>query len=143
MRFHSGQALGWNRLDFLRRQEEMRRVLRESVLQHPGSRLDDTVVLAKLDHTEVLLVTHAIPAALSVPSAREMVGQPFLKDYTLGPSSRAVNGPVYLIACHRTATESQATKVLSCPDAEVVSAFRDLRRGQYPEGPVRVHRELP
>jgi hypothetical protein len=52
-----------------------------------------------------------------------MVGQPFLRDHELSQSLEAeVGGPLHVIACHRTATESQAVKLLGFPDATIVSA---------------------
>lgn len=122
-KFHSGQALDWSRLDFSGRRNTMVQILR-AVL---GERLDavaigDHVVLS-LAGIETIFVTHAIPAALSVASAKEMVGQPFLRDHELASDlTKKRGGPVHVIACHKTATESQATKLLGFPDATVVNA---------------------
>jgi hypothetical protein len=122
-RFHSGQALDWNRLDFTGRRDEMLRVLREAILQRNIASEDAGNLFVKLSATEILLVPHAIPAALSVAAAKEMVGQPFLKDHNFSPALTGKRaGPVHLIACHKGATESQATKLLGFPDATVVSA---------------------
>jgi len=122
-RFHSGQALDWNRLDFAGRQGEMSRVLREAILHRTNAREDTGNLFVRLSGIEVLLVPHAIPAALGVAAAKEMVGQPFLKDYTFNAAlSGKRGGPVHLIGCHKTATEAQATKLLGFFDATVVSA---------------------
>lgn len=121
-RFHSGQALDWSRLDFRARQVEMRRVLRDAMRQRAGSSDDGDHLIARLAGTDTLLVPDAIPAALSVGAAREMVGQPFLRDHELSHVLRGKRGgPVHVIACHKTATEAQATKLLGFPDATVVS----------------------
>jgi hypothetical protein len=122
-RFHSGQALDWNRLDFAARQQEMLRVLREAILQRTNAKENSSNLFVRLSGTEILFVPHAIPAALGVATAKEMVGQPFLKDHNFDTAlSRKRGGPVHLIGCHKTATESQATKLLGFPDATVVSA---------------------
>ena len=122
-RFHSGQALDWSRLDFRARRAEMRRVLREAMRQRTGSKDDGDHLILKLAGTEILLVPDAIPAALSVGAAKEMVGQPFLRDHELSPFLKGNRGgPVHVIACHKAATEAQATKLLGFPDATVVSA---------------------
>jgi hypothetical protein len=121
-RFSSGQALDWNRLDFSARQKEMMRVLREAILQRSTASEDAGNLFVKISGAEILLVVHSIPAALSVPAAKEMVGQPFLRDHIFDPvltGKRA--GPVHIIGCHKTATESQATKLLGFPDATVVT----------------------
>lgn len=121
-KFHSGAALDWSRLDFGARQTQMTRILREALLARSGSVEDVGKLFVKLDGREVLVETHAIPAALSVGPAREMVGQPFLRDHELEPvltGKRA--GPVHVIACHKTATEGQAAKLLGFPDATLVA----------------------
>ena len=100
----------------------MTRVLREAILQRTSAKVDAGNIFVKFSGIEVLLITHAVPAALGVAAAKEMVGRPFLKDYihdTILTGKRA--GPVHLIACHRAATESHATKLLGIPDATVVS----------------------
>jgi hypothetical protein len=125
-RFHSGEALDWSRLDFKARQSAMQDVLRDAL-----KRRDDTTDLTSgvsvhLAGTEVLCIPDAIPAALTVTQAKEMVGQPFLRDYRLvGDLSKKGGeraGPLHIIACHKGATEAQATKLLGFPDATVVSA---------------------
>ena len=66
-------------------------------------------------------VPNAIPATLSIGAAREMVGQPFLKDHLLVPVLTGKRtGPIHVIGCHKSVTEAQATKLLGFPDAEVV-----------------------
>lgn len=122
-RYHSGAALDWTRLDFNRRAEEMRRVLSDVISKRVGSSNDGGHLIAKLGGNDVLLIPHAIPAGLGVGPAKEMVGQPFLQDYKLaGILTVKRGGPVHIIACHKTATEAQATKLLGFPDATVVSA---------------------
>jgi hypothetical protein len=121
-KFHSGQALDWSRLDFPARQAEMCKVLRDAMLTRVGSIEDAGRLFVLLDGQLTLFVLHAIPAALSVSSARELVGQPFLHDHLQNDALRKNrSGPVHVIACHKTATEGQATKLLGFPDATVVT----------------------
>ncbi len=122
-KYHSGEALDWSRLDFSRRQIEMTRVLGEAALALPGARNEQGAIFLRMYGNDVLVRCHAIPAALSVASAREMVGQPFLSDHHCADLlGRKSGGPVHIIACHRTATEAQAAKLLGFPDATLVSA---------------------
>ena len=122
-KFHSGAALDWSRLDFGARQTEMVRVLREALLARTGSLEDAGRLMVKMDGRDVLVETHAIPAALAVSPARESVGQPFLRDHELEPNLTGKRGgPLHIIACHKTATESQAAKLLGFPDATLVAA---------------------
>ena len=70
------------------------------------------------------------------PRSRALVG-PQQKKGTRG-------GPVHVIACHKTATEAQAIRLLGFPDATVVSApFGVFVADRRSEGAVRLHRELP
>ena len=122
-KFHSGAALDWTRLDFTHREAEMVRVVRESLLSRSGSFEEAGHLFLKIDGIEVLVGLHAVPEALSVAAARERVGQPFLRDHELAPSlTKKRGGPVHIIACHKTATETQASKLLGFPDATLVSA---------------------
>lgn len=122
-RYDIGDALEWSRLDFDKRQAEMKRTVREYLLDRPGSDDEHGLVFVGLAGRPVLVVPHAVPAAMSVSAAREMVGQPFLRDHEYadqldGPRA----GPVHFIACHRSVTESQALRQLGFPDATVVTA---------------------
>lgn len=122
-RFHSGQALDWNRLNFAGRQGEIVRVLREAVLQRANSTEHCGNVFTKIDGHEVLFLLHGVPAAFTVGPAKEMVGQPFLKDHSLATAlSRHRIGPFHLIGCHKGVTETQAAKMLGFSDATFVSA---------------------
>lgn len=125
-RFHSGEALDWARLDFAARQMAMKNVLREAMRQRPGSSADGEHLFVRLGGVDILCVPSAIPAALTVSAAKEMVGQPFLRDHelssTLTKGKKKRGGPIHVIACHKGATEAQATRLLGFPDATVVSA---------------------
>lgn len=123
-KFHSGTALDWSRLGFEKRQQEMTTALEKSLQGRTGYKVVDGQILISLDNTKTLVRTHAIPEALTVSAAKEKVGQPFLEDHSLAGSliSNKCGGPLHIIACHRTATESQARKLLGFPDATVVAA---------------------
>lgn len=118
----TGQALTWNRMNFLERQAAMISVLRDAVVKRSNANDLKGNLFVGLDGQEILFVTEAIPAAISVAAAREMVGQPFLKDHEYASVlSDGRGGPVHLIGCHKTVSESQAMKLLGFPDATVVT----------------------
>lgn len=104
----------------------MKNVLREAMRQRPGSSTDGEHLFVRLGGVDILCVPSAIPAALTVSAAKEMVGQPFLRDHklssTLTKGKKKRGGPIHVIACHKGATEAQATRLLGFPDATVVSA---------------------
>lgn len=122
-RFHSGAPLDWTRLDFPTRRQQMTEALRGALPSAEDASGNPARTRLKIGGHQVLCVLDAIPAALTVPAAREMVGQPFLRDHLLAELVRdGTSGPLHLIACQKTATEAQATKLLGFPDAMVVSA---------------------
>jgi hypothetical protein len=101
----------------------MRRVLRDAILRRTRSSNEDRHLFVSLAGTHVLVVLDAIPAAMTVGAARELVGQPFLRDHELSPILKGGRGgPVHVIGCQKGATEAQAIRLLGSPDATVVSA---------------------
>lgn len=121
-RGYSGQALDWNRLNFAERQKTMVAVLRDALLRRPGSSDEAGNVFVRLAERPVLAVLSAMPAAFSIAAAREMVGQPFLKDHLHAPAlGDKRGGPVHFIACQKNTTEAHGIKLLGFPDATVVS----------------------
>jgi hypothetical protein len=68
----------------------------------------------------ILTRIDAVPAAMSVAAARELVGQPFLRDHELVDLLEDRVGPLHLIAVHGGVTEAQAIRQLGSPDATIV-----------------------
>ncbi|MDQ2140763.1 DUF4062 domain-containing protein [Alcaligenaceae bacterium B3P038] len=120
-RFDVGAALDWTRLDFRQRKKTMELTLTTALRGLKGTKAVDGGVVVTLDGKDVVVVIHAIPASLSVAAARELVGRPFLEDHQRIDLLASAHGPLHLIACHRGATETQATSLLGFPDATVVS----------------------
>jgi hypothetical protein len=88
-----------------------------------GRSNSDNLMRRSISGHALLFVVNAIPDAMSVPAARELVGQPHLSDHTLwGHLARLHGGPIHLIACHKNVTEAQAIRMLGFPNATVVSA---------------------
>jgi Domain of unknown function (DUF4062) len=118
---YQGEALDWNRLDFRTRRDRMVAAVTSELLHHPGARqVDAESVVFSVAGVPVLFVCHAIPAAMTLAQARELTGQPFLRDHEYLKSG-ATAGPVHLIACYGNVTDSQARRQLGFPDATVVS----------------------
>lgn len=117
-----GEALYWNRMNFADRQEAMINVLNDAISQRIGSKVDAGNLFVRINNQDVLFVLDAVPAAMSVAAAREMVGQPFLKDHEYASSLTGKRGgPVHIIGCHKSITEAQAMKLLGFPDATVIT----------------------
>lgn len=121
-----GQALQWNSLNLTDRQTQMRLALAHYLgAKEVKASVDPTVFQWAMPGGAVVLARlDAIPAAVSQPAAREMVGQPFLRDHLLAPAlaSSETSGPIHIIACHRSITESQVAKMLGTTDSMVVAS---------------------
>lgn len=121
-RFDMGPALDWSRLDFKRRKQAIENVITDCLGYQPKASRVKGGVVVRVSDKPLLFLIHGIPAALSVAAARELVGRPFLNDHERVNLLKKASGPIHLIGCHRSATESQATALLGFPDATIVTA---------------------
>lgn len=119
-RFDMGQALDWTRMDFRQRKRAMETVLLQA-LNGGKAPVSEAFAVVPIAGVNIAVLVHAIPAALTVAAARELVGKPFLRDHEQADLLKDAQGPLHLIACHRGATQTQATALLGFPDATVVS----------------------
>ena len=121
-RFHTGQALDWSRLNFPERIAEITKIVTDAICMRTGQNEKDGLFV-EVSKSKVLTIPSAIPAALSISAAREMVGQPFLQDHLhVKKLRRGVFGPMHIIGCHKGVTENQAATFLGYPDATLVAA---------------------
>ncbi len=118
-----GPALDWSRQSYADRVMKMREAALAGLNEGGTSAaISENRVQRKIDGKNVLFVVNAVPDAMSVAAAREIVGQPHLSDHTLHSNLTKIHGgPIHLVACHKTVTESQARTMLGFPDATVVS----------------------
>ena len=119
-----GEALDWSRLAYAQRKATMESACQAALADRggvPQAVADGRYATLPVAGAQVLFCVHAVPAAMSLATAREMVGRPFLKDYVHMRAAPKAQGPVHVIACHRAATEKQATDLLGFPDATVVA----------------------
>lgn len=120
-RFHSGDPLNWSRLNYQQRHNKMVAVLTDAINRRGHT--EENHLFVRLFDRDILFIPDAIPDSMSISQAKEMVGQPFLKDHMYSEILQGnKGGPVHIIACQKSATESQAKKLLGFPDATVVSA---------------------
>ncbi len=113
-----GQPLDWNRLDLDARRKTMRAALAVEMGALRSDISGEEMVEVDLAGSRFGARLDAIPAALSVAAARELVGQPFHRDHRFAAElSDACPGVVHVIACHRGVTEAQASRMLGSPDA--------------------------
>ena len=119
-KFYTGAALDWSRLDYHARKHVLEGTVTDALIERGGTLAEHGVVLG-VAASAVLFVCHGIPAAVSVAAAREMVGQPHLRDHESLPDLGSATGPVHVVACHRGITEGQAASILGFPDATIIS----------------------
>lgn len=132
-RFDRGQALDWSRLDYRDRKKRMEEVVTSALSERDGARVASDSVILPIADKDVAFWVHAIPAAFNVAPARELVGRPFLQDHERVSEIKGAGGPVHIIACHRSATETQAISLLGFSDATIVRT----RFGIYVSDPVQ------
>jgi len=124
--YYAGEALEWTRLDYPARRKVTTNTVVAYLRERSRSRKSRTpanTVTIPVFGESVAFVSDCIPAAMSTAAARELVGQPFLKDHEIcAQLPRGTAGPVHLIACQKGVTEAQALRQLGFPDAVVVSA---------------------
>lgn len=120
-RRYAGSALEWTRLSMRERRRAMRDEVVRALGDSPVSDESAQPLVTRIAGTPLLVVCDAVPGPMSVAAARELVGQPFLRDHVhnslLAPGTV---GPVHFIACQRAVTEAQALRQLGHPDAVVV-----------------------
>ena len=118
----TGDALEWHRLSYEDRKKAMEKEMTESLSNHPKASISASGVLVEINNAQIFLKIHASPASLSEPTAREMVGQPFLLDHKLHAELKKPKaGPIHLVACPKGVTENQALNMLGFPDATIVA----------------------
>lgn len=118
----TGHALQWHRLSYEDRKKAMEAAMTESLSNKPNAAKSASGVVVDIDKEQVFLRIHAAPASLSEPTAREMVGQPFLADHRLHNELKKLKaGPIHLVACPKSVTERQALNMLGFPDATIVA----------------------
>jgi hypothetical protein len=115
-RYATGAPLEWSRLDYARRKKAIEGVLTQCLDDGAGNTIQE------IAGTRIYMQCHAVPAAMGVASARELVGRPFLRDHAQLPQmGNGICGPVHVIGCHKSVTENQAVNLLGFPDAIIVT----------------------
>ena len=118
-----GEVLSWKRMNYVDRSNEIVKALEDSIDKKETGFLEDKTYFLQRNNYKVLLILHAIPDSVSIASARERVGQPFLQDFRKNKQLLKDDntiGPVHIIGCHKTVTETQARNILGFPDAIIL-----------------------
>jgi len=116
-----GEALLWKNMNYDRRTKAIKKSIQEAIdINGIGIEEDKNLYLI-FEEKKVLVVVHAIPDTLSIASAREKVGQPFLDDFTKNKLLHDdIIGPIHIIGCHKSVSETQTRNILGFPDATIL-----------------------
>ncbi|HBL26993.1 MAG TPA: hypothetical protein DD490_09180 [Acidobacteria bacterium] len=132
-RYYFGAPLDWSRLGY----QERKTAIEAAVVDHllglgELDRLEPDLarqmktagLVWHLDGARVLVSIHGVPSSFGIAEARELVGRPFLFDHAspVAAGAAGLTGPLHLIACHKSCTESQIFSFLGHPDVYVVQA---------------------
>lgn len=120
-----GEALDWSRMNFQQRAQAIKSAITNALSNRPNAYSPNgtDITVVEIEKSKIAMVPHAIPAAFGVSAAKEMTGQPFLRDHDyVSELSRSddVAGPVHIIGCSKSVTEAQAIALLGFPDATIV-----------------------
>jgi len=137
--YYLGAALDWSLLDFSGRKNAMEGVIHDylEARAYIVSRCPDCGLFIRMTGSireeevkehKVLALFHAIPSAMSVAAAREMVGRPFYRDYEYSDYLTNENGnliaigPIHFIGCHKNVTDTQVRNLVGHPDIILITA---------------------
>ncbi len=124
-RHHLGQALDWARMNYSERINAMKEIGQLSLnLQKTDSiKISNNLMHIGRKKKRIMLSLHAIPDSLSVSEAKNIVGRPFLNDDELLVNmAENVTGPLHIVLCFKTITESQIRANIGHPDIQIVRA---------------------
>lgn len=120
-----GETLLWKRMNYETRSEMILKSLCEAIdVKEIGFKKDNHYYI-KQNSQNILLILHAIPDSYSIGKARERVGQPFLEDFKSSEfltSDKKVIGPIHVIGCNKTVTETQVRNTLGFPDVTILKS---------------------
>jgi len=105
-----GEGLLWNKLNYTFRQQTIKYYVEKTV--------NKFIVEEDFKLLKNTFISHAIPDAMSVVEAREMVGRPFLNDLEHLPKVNI--GPIHIIGVYKNATERQLRDVIGHQDVAII-----------------------
>ena len=118
-----GESLIWKNMNYDKRSQSIIKSIKESIETKGTGSNDGKNYFLEFDNQKILVIVHAIPDTLSIASAREKVGQPFLHDFKMSDIFSAdenIIGPIHIIGCHKSVTETQTRNILGFPDATIL-----------------------
>lgn len=112
-----GQHLVWRRMNYEVRTDKIKSAILNA---SRFIKLSGSYAEYEDNGQKILFKIHAIPDSVSISAAKEKVGQPFLNDFLIENELRDRYGPVHMIGCYKTITESQVRKIMGFPDVILI-----------------------
>ncbi len=105
-----GEGLQWAKLNYRFRLEAIKHYVQKAVNNF----------LAQPDFKPIMnsCIVHALPDAMSITEARELVGRPYLKDLEYLTSLKS--GPIHIIGVYKNATEGQLRDIIGHQDVAII-----------------------
>lgn len=105
-----GEGLQWSKLNYRFRQE--------AIIHYLSKAVDNFLLETDFNQISHSCKIHALPDAMSVAEARELVGRPYLKD--LEHLSTIKSGPIHIVGVFKNATERQIRDVIGHQDVAII-----------------------
>lgn len=123
-RYYLGAPLDWSRLSYEQRKGALETVASKFMCDSRGAAEEEDGLVLDIGTAKILTLVHGVPAGFGTVEARELVGRPYLRDHkTLVASGKSkIIGPLHIIACHKSCTESQIISFMGHPDLFLVQA---------------------
>lgn len=118
-----GEALKWQNMNYDVRSQSIIKSLQASIESKGTGSSSAKNYFLEFEGYKVLVTIHAIPDTLSIPNAKEKVGQPFLQDFMVSDvlmKDKNIIGPIHVIGCHKSVSETQTRNILGFPDATIL-----------------------
>jgi Domain of unknown function (DUF4062) len=123
-RGYLGQPLDWSRFTYQERKDRLESTIGNYLKKSMNARTKGKAFIVQFGTELVLLGIHAVPASFAISEAREMVGRPYLHDHESPAADHSTKmvGPIHIIACHKSCSESQVISFIGHPDLFIVNA---------------------
>jgi hypothetical protein len=123
-KYHLGSPLDWSRLSYQERKNTIEEAARKYLRQSKAAEEMADGLVWTWGSAKLLFLVHGVPAGFGIAEARELVGRPFLHDHRKAVARSRSNlvGPLHIIACHKSCTESQIISFMGHPDLFIVQA---------------------
>lgn len=122
-RYHLGSPLDWSRLSYADRKKALEETMAGYLTSAAKAQPRPAGLVLALGSSLLFVRVHGVPSGFGVTEARDLVGRPQLLDHESAVTEESrLTGPLHLIGCHKSVTESQVIGFMGHPDLFLVQA---------------------